>query len=43
MATEAARRSRPPALLALGQVRYQLMLLLRSRSPRWLGRSRHGP
>jgi uncharacterized membrane protein YdcZ (DUF606 family) len=30
MATEAAHRSRPPALLALGQVRYQLMLLLRS-------------
>ena len=30
MAPEAARRSRPPALLALGQVRYQLMLLLRS-------------
>ncbi len=30
MAPEAARRSRRPALLALGQVRYQLMLLLRS-------------
>ena len=30
MATEAARRSRPSALLALGQVRYQLTLLLRS-------------
>ena len=30
MAAEAARRSRPPALLALGQVRYQLLLLLRS-------------
>jgi ABC-2 type transport system permease protein len=30
MATEAARRSRPPAVLVLGQVRYQLMLLLRS-------------
>jgi len=30
MAAELSRRSRPPALLALGQVRYQLMLLLRS-------------
>lgn len=30
MATEEARKSRPEALLALGQVRYQLMLLLRS-------------
>jgi ABC-2 type transport system permease protein len=30
MATETARRSRPPVLLAIGQVRYQLMLLLRS-------------
>ncbi|HYA51159.1 MAG TPA: ABC transporter permease [Streptosporangiaceae bacterium] len=30
MATEAAHRSRPPARLALGQVRYQLTLLLRS-------------
>jgi ABC-2 type transport system permease protein len=30
MATEVARRSRAPAVLALGQVRYQLMLLLRS-------------
>jgi predicted neutral ceramidase superfamily lipid hydrolase len=30
MATEVAHRSRPSALLALGQVRYQLMLLLRS-------------
>ena len=30
MAAEVARRSRPPALLALGQVRYQLVLLLRS-------------
>jgi len=30
MATEIAHRSRPPALLAFGQVRYQLMLLLRS-------------
>jgi ABC-2 type transport system permease protein len=30
MATEAVRRSRPSALLALAQVRYQLMLLLRS-------------
>ncbi|HEX6854594.1 MAG TPA: ABC transporter permease [Streptosporangiaceae bacterium] len=30
MATETARRSRPAALLALGQVRYQLLLLLRS-------------
>ncbi len=30
MATESARRSRPPALLAFGQIRYQLMLLLRS-------------
>lgn len=30
MATEIAHRSRPSALLALGQVRYQLMLLLRS-------------
>jgi len=30
MAAELSRRSRPPAVLALGQVRYQLMLLLRS-------------
>lgn len=30
MATEAVHRSRPSALLALGQVRYQLLLLLRS-------------
>ena len=30
MATEAAHRSRPSPALALGQVRYQLMLLLRS-------------
>jgi ABC-2 type transport system permease protein len=30
MAAEAAHRSRPSALLAIGQVRYQLMLLLRS-------------
>src|SRR5215472_8183963 len=30
MATEVAHRSRPPARLALGQVRYQLTLLLRS-------------
>src|SRR6516162_7470189 len=30
MATEMAHRSRPPVLLALGQVRYQLILLLRS-------------
>ena len=30
MATEVAHRSRPPVLLALGQVRYQLILLLRS-------------
>src|SRR5512142_3559645 len=30
MATEVARRSRRPTVLALGQVRYQLMLLLRS-------------
>jgi len=30
MTTEAARRSRPPAVLALGQVRYQLVVLLRS-------------
>ncbi len=30
MTAEAARRSRPAALLALGQVRYQLLLLLRS-------------
>ena len=32
MATEVARRSRPPVVLALGQVRYQLVLLL-LRSP----------
>jgi ABC-2 type transport system permease protein len=30
MATEAARRSRPSLVLAIGQVRYQLVLLLRS-------------
>ena len=30
MAAELSHRSRPPAVLALGQVRYQLMLLLRS-------------
>ena len=30
MAADAARRSRPGPLLALGQVRYQLLLLLRS-------------
>ena len=30
MAADAARRSRPAILLALGQVRYQLLLLLRS-------------
>jgi ABC-2 type transport system permease protein len=30
MATEVSHRSRPSALLAIGQVRYQLMLLLRS-------------
>src|SRR5512146_2373075 len=30
MATEVAHRSRPSALLAIGQVRYQLLLLLRS-------------
>jgi hypothetical protein len=30
MATDVARRSRPPLALALGQVRYQLVLLLRS-------------
>ena len=30
MATETARRSRPPVVLAAGQVRYQLVLLLRS-------------
>src|ERR1019366_6402611 len=30
MAAEVARRSRPSPLLALGQVRYQLLLLLRS-------------
>jgi len=30
MAAELSHRSRPPAVLALGQIRYQLMLLLRS-------------